>query len=103
MSARRRRSTFQGVSFAARRVYRRVYQSGEPVVQGSAVHYLEGGSADDRDGIRALQRGYDTQRNGPERPPGGGNGLYYRLDLGPLPPLDRRAGREPVRVERDRR
>src|SRR5918993_1164538 len=34
MRARRRRSTFQGVSFAARRVYRRVYQSGEPVVQG---------------------------------------------------------------------
>ncbi|CAA9468160.1 MAG: Similar to F420-dependent glucose-6-phosphate dehydrogenase, SCO6495 family, partial [uncultured Rubrobacteraceae bacterium] len=44
----------------------------------------------------------DTQGNGPERPPGGGSGLHHRLDLGPLPPLDRRAGPEPFRMERDR-
>src|ERR671914_686390 len=77
-----------------------MYQSGEPVVQERAVHCREGGPADGRDGIRALQRGDVPQRNGPERPPGGGNGLHHRLDLGPLPPLDRRAGPEPVRMER---
>src|SRR5215208_7428178 len=31
--ARRRRSTLQGVSFSGRRVYRRMNQSGEPIVQ----------------------------------------------------------------------
>src|ERR671910_2246631 len=70
--------------------------------RASAVRYREGGSADGRDGIRAFQRGDVPQRNGPERPPGGRNGLHHRLDLGPLPSLDRRAGREPVRMERDR-
>ena len=37
------------------------------------------------------------------RPAGGGGGISVRARLRPLPPLDRPAGSEPVRVERDRR
>ena len=51
----------------------------------------------------AFERGARPDRPGPLRGPRRGGGLRLRAHLGPLPPVDRPAGSEPVRVERARR
>jgi hypothetical protein len=55
MAARRLWPAPQRVSFAGRRVYPPKHQTGESAVHGHTVRCQEGGSANGRDGIRALQ------------------------------------------------
>src|SRR5687767_13805098 len=54
----------------------------------------------DGDRLQALERGALSHRPDPVRPESRGARVRVRSDLGPLPPVDRQARAQSVRVER---